>query len=200
MTILKAAAHTLDQQTGLSFHGPPNVANLGLDDFSEIQHPLLESPQNGLDEFADYCLHTMDAASSEPMVSYIKQFQNRGRETGSAEPCKHAACSRTHPINECFICRGPHFVTGCWHVLGLPDGIAAIKDNFKKQHTANDGPWMRKPHHNNDRGRPSPHHDRAPRPQERPRVSAVIPNYDKYEEQQPSAHPPSYSTVVNNSV
>jgi hypothetical protein len=46
-----------------------------------IQHPLFESPQIGLDEFADYCLHTMDAASSEPMVSYIKRFQNRGRET-----------------------------------------------------------------------------------------------------------------------
>jgi hypothetical protein len=48
MTILKAAAHTLDQQTGLSFHGPPNVANLNLEDFPEIQHPLydkIESPQ-----------------------------------------------------------------------------------------------------------------------------------------------------------
>jgi hypothetical protein len=45
MTILKAAAHTLNQQTGLSFHGPLNVANLSLDDFPEIQHPLFESPQ-----------------------------------------------------------------------------------------------------------------------------------------------------------
>jgi hypothetical protein len=45
MTILKAAAHTLDQQTGLSFHGPPNVANLSLEDFPAIWHPPFESPQ-----------------------------------------------------------------------------------------------------------------------------------------------------------
>jgi hypothetical protein len=31
-------------------------------------------------------------------------------------------------------------------------------------------------------------------------VSAVIPNYEEYEEQQRSAHPPSYSYVVHNSV
>jgi hypothetical protein len=59
MTILKAAAHTLDQQTGLSFHGPPNVANLSLDDFPEIQHPLFGSPKNGLEDFADLCISFM---------------------------------------------------------------------------------------------------------------------------------------------
>jgi hypothetical protein len=32
--------------------------------------------------------------------------------------------------------------------LGLPDDIAAIKDNFTKQHAANDGPWKRQPHNN----------------------------------------------------
>jgi hypothetical protein len=75
-----------------------------------------------------------------------------------------------------------------------------MKDNFKKQHTANDGPWKRQHQHNNDRGRPSSHPDRAPRPQDWTRVSAGIPQYDEYEDQQPSAHPLSYSTVMNNSV
>jgi hypothetical protein len=86
------------------------------------------------------------------LVSYIKRFQNRRGETSSAEPCKHAACSRTHPTNECRICHGPRFVNRCWHVIGLPEGIAAIKDNFVKQHTANDGPW--KSQQGNDRHRP----------------------------------------------
>jgi hypothetical protein len=81
MTILKAAAHPLDQQTGLSFHGPPTIAHL--------------------------------VTMAEPMVSFIKRFQNRSRETGPAEPCKHAACSRTHLVNECCICPGPHFVHRC---------------------------------------------------------------------------------------
>jgi hypothetical protein len=101
MTILKAAAHTLDQQTGLSFHGPPNVAHLDLKDFGPISAPPFEPPPDALNDFVDYCMDTMDPASSEPMVSYIKRFQNCGRETGPAEPCKHVACSRTHPINEC---------------------------------------------------------------------------------------------------
>jgi hypothetical protein len=156
MTILKAAAHTIDQQTGLSFHGPPTVANIDMDATTISSDSAFGLHQDALDDFADYCLDTMDPSSSEPMVSFIKRFQNRGRETGPAEPCKHdAACCRTHPTNECCICRGPHFVNRCWHVLGLPDGIAAIKENFKKQHAANDGPWKRQQHqqHQNDRGR-----------------------------------------------
>jgi hypothetical protein len=156
MTILKAAAHTLDQHTGLSFHGSHNVAHLDM----EPQ----ESPQSffpdldALDNFAEYCRDTMEPSSSGPMVSFIKRFQSHGRESGPAEPCKHTACSRTHPVNECCICRGPHFVNRCWHVLGLPDGIAVIKDNFVKQHATNEGPWNRNnappraPRHN------GPHH------------------------------------------
>jgi hypothetical protein len=139
MTILKAAAHTLNQQTGLSFHGPPTIAHLTLEP-SESSLITSHNNNDALANFADYCLDTMEPTSSEPMVSFIKRFQNRSRETGPAEPCKHAACSRTHPVNECCICRGPHFVHRCWHVLGLPEGIAAIKDNFIKQHAANDGP------------------------------------------------------------
>jgi hypothetical protein len=61
----------------------------------------------------------MEPSSSGPMASFIKRFQSRGRESGPAEPCKHAACSRTHPVNECCICRGPHFVHRCWHVVGM---------------------------------------------------------------------------------
>jgi hypothetical protein len=127
MTMFKAAAHTLDQHTGLSFHGPPLVAQIMMD------LPTREIPPDAidpLDDFADYCVNNLDLDSLEPMVSYIKKFQNRRGETGPAEPCKHAACSRTHPTNECCICRGPHFVNRCWHVIGLPDGIKAIKDNF----------------------------------------------------------------------
>jgi hypothetical protein len=123
MTILKAAGHTLDQQTGLSFHGPPTIAHLTM----EPPESSLTGPSDALADFTDYCLDTMDPTSSKPMVSFIKRFQNRSRETGPAEPCKHAASSRTHPANECCICRGPHFVHRCWHVLGLPEGIAAIK-------------------------------------------------------------------------
>jgi hypothetical protein len=207
MTILKAAAHTLDQQTGLLFHGPPNVAHLDLDDFGPISAPPFDPSPNGLDAFVDYCMDTMDPASSEPMVSYIKRFQNRGRETGPAKPCKHAACSRTHPVNECCIYRGPHFVNRCWHVLGLPDGIAAIKDNFKKQHTANDGPWKRGQQtndrgrqfpQNNDRSRPPLHQDRQPRSQDRNCVSAaLIPHYKEQQHLQPEL-PMMYSTVLNN--
>jgi hypothetical protein len=177
MTILKAVALTLDRQTGLSFHGPPTVANLEMDATTILNDPAFSLHQDVLDDFADYCLDAMDPSSSEPMVSFIKRFQNRGRETGPAEPCKHAACSQTHPTNECCICRGPHFVNRCWHVLGLPDGIAAIKENFKKQHATNDGPWKRQ-QHQNDRGRQNSHHDRPPRHNNRPRVSAVLPHYD----------------------
>jgi hypothetical protein len=111
MTILKAA-HTLDQQTGLSFHGPPTIAHLGFDPSeSSLKHS--RHKDDALADFADYCLDTMEPTSSEPMVSFIKRFQNRSRETGPAEPCKHAACSRTHPVNECCICRGPHCVHRC---------------------------------------------------------------------------------------
>jgi hypothetical protein len=198
MTILKAAAHTLDQQTGLSFHGPPTVANINMDATSISSDPAFGLHQDALDDFADYCLDTMDPSSSEPMVSFIKRFQNRGRETGPAEPCKHAACSRTHPTNECCICRGPHFVNRCWHVLGLPDGIAVMKETFKKQHAANDRPWKRQQHqqHQNDRGRKNSHHDRPPRHNDRPRVSAVLPHYDASFEEPPQ----SYSTILTNSV
>jgi hypothetical protein len=136
MTILKAAAHTLDQQTGLSFHGPPSVPQI------MINLPTRELPPDAidpLDDFADYCVNNLDYDSSEPMVSYIKKFQNRRGETSQAEPCKHAACSRTHPTNGYCICHGSHFVN--WHVIGLPEGIKAIKDNFVKQHTAKDDPW-----------------------------------------------------------
>jgi hypothetical protein len=151
MTILKAAAHRIDQQTALSFHGPPNVVNLDLDTSAGTFDPPFEPLHNALDDFAEYCMDTMDSSSADPMVSYIKRFQNRGRETGPAEPCKHATCSRTHPVNECCICRGPHFVTRCWYVLGLPDSIAAITDSFKKLHAENDGSWKRQPQ--TDRGR-----------------------------------------------
>jgi hypothetical protein len=178
MIILKAAAHTLDQQTGLSFHGSPSVAQIMID------LPTRELPPDAidpLDDFVDYCVTNLDYASSEPMVSYIKRFQNRGVEIGHAEPCKHAACSRTHPTNECCICRGPHFVNRCWHVIGLPEGIAAIKDNFFKQHTANDGPWKQ----GNDRHRP-------PRTPERQRVSTI-----QFEDQ-PAQR--SYSNVAEHTV
>jgi hypothetical protein len=148
MIILKAAAHTLDQQTGLSFHGPPSVAQIMMDLPTREIPPDVIDP---LDNFTDYCVNNLDGDSSEPMVSYIKKFQNRRGETGPAEPCKHAACSRTHPTNECCICRRAHFVNRCWHVIGLPDGIKAIKDNFVKLHTAKDGPWRQ----GNDRGRPT---------------------------------------------
>jgi hypothetical protein len=159
MTILKAAAHTLDQQTGLSFHGPPSAAQIMID------LPTRELPPDAidpLDDFADYCVNNLDYGSSEPMVSCIKRFQNRRGETSPAKPCKHAACSWTHPTNKCYICRGPHFVNRCLHVIGLREGITAIKDNFVKQHTANDGPWKQ----GNDRHRP-------PRTPERQRVSTV---------------------------
>jgi hypothetical protein len=138
MMILKAAADMLDQQTGLSFHGPPTIAHLMLE---PSESSLITSHENNdaLADFADYCLDTMEPTSSEPMVSFIKRFQNRSRETGPAEPCKHVACSQNHPVNECCICRDPRFVHRCWHVLGLPEGSsAAIKDNFVKQHAAND--------------------------------------------------------------
>jgi hypothetical protein len=198
MTILKAAAHTLDQQTGLSFHGPPTVVNLEMHETTLSHDHDGSLHQDALEDFAYYCLDTMDPSSSEPMVSFIKRFQNRGRETGPAEPCKHAACSLTHPTNECCICREPHFVNRCWHVLGLPDGIAAIKENFKKQHAANDGPWKRQ-QQQNDRGQQNSHHDCPPRHNDRARVSAVlVPHYteDDFE----AAPPQSYSTVVTNSV
>jgi hypothetical protein len=148
MTILKAAAHTLDQQTDLSFHGPLSVARIMIDLPTRKPPPDAIDP---LDDFADYWVNNLNYESSEPMVSYIKRFQNRRGETGPAEPCKHAACSRTHPINECCICRGPHFVNRCCHVIGLPEGITAIKDNFVKQHTPNDRPWKQE---GNDRHRP----------------------------------------------
>jgi hypothetical protein len=158
--------------------------------------------QDVIDNFADYCLDTMDPSSSEPMVSYIKRFQNRGRETGPAEPCKHAVCSRTHPLNECCICPGPHFVHRCWHVLGLPDGIAAIKENFMKQHAVQDGPWKRQPHSNgsNDRPRHNQHNDPPPRNNDRPRVSAVLPHFEDQSIPESFDDARSYSSVTNTSV
>jgi hypothetical protein len=148
-------------------------------------------PMGELDIFSDYCVDTMDPSSAEPMVAYIKRFQSRSRETGPAEPCKHATCSRTHPTNECCICRGPHFVYHCWHVLGLPDGITAIRDNFKK-HAASDGPWKRQPP-NNDRNRN--HTTERGSPPERVRVSAVT--FDDEPAQATSNQSRSYSTVLN---
>jgi hypothetical protein len=105
--------------------------------------------------------------------------------------------------------QAPHFVNRCWHVLGLPDGIAAIKDNFKTQHTTNDGPWKcgqqkndrgRQFPPNNDQGRPTSHPDCHPRPQDRNRVSAVlIPHYEEQQPHKPEL-PMAYLTVLNNSV
>jgi hypothetical protein len=193
MTILKAAAHTFDQHMGLSFHGPPTIAQLTLE---PSDSSLFTSHNNAdpLTDFADYCLDNMEPTSSEPMVSFIKRFQNRSRETGPAEPCKHAACSRTHPVNECCIYRGPHFVHQCWHVLGLPDGIAAIKDNFVKQHVANDGPW--KCDGTKQRTHNFRHNGPPPRHQDRSRVSAV-----QFEDQTTSNGSfKTYLTVVHNSV
>jgi hypothetical protein len=69
------------------------------------------------------------------------------------------------------------------------------QENFKKQHAANDGPWKRQ-QHQDDRGRQNSHHDRPPRHNNRPRVSAVLPHYDDSFEEPPQ----SYSTVVTNSV
>jgi hypothetical protein len=90
MTILKAAAHTLDQKTGLSFHGPLMVAQLTLEP-SDSSMITSHNNADALADFADYCLDNMEPTSSEPMVSFIKRFQNRSRETGPAEPCKHVA-------------------------------------------------------------------------------------------------------------
>jgi hypothetical protein len=85
---------------------PHNVAHLDLGTSPLDHDPLNNFPQTALDDFANYCLNNMDPSTSEHMISYVKQFQNRGREAGPAELCKHAACLRTHPINECCICRG----------------------------------------------------------------------------------------------
>jgi hypothetical protein len=103
-------------------------------------------------------------------------------------------------VNECCICRGPHFVHRCWHILGLPEGIAAVNDNFPKQHAANEGPWNRQQQqHANDRPRPPHQHQygQNPRSNDRLCVSAVIPQSDVADA---TKNERSYSNVVNNSV
>jgi hypothetical protein len=192
MTILKAVAHTLDQQTGLSFHGFPTIAQPTLEP-SDSSMITSHNNADALTDFADYCLDNMEPTSSEPMVSFIKRFQNRSHETGPAEPCKHAACSRTHPVNECCICHGPHFVHRFWHILDLPDGIAAIKYNFVKQHVANDGPWKRDG--TNQQTHNPRHNGPPPRHQDRSRVSAI-----QFKDQTTSDGFKTYLTVVHNSV
>jgi hypothetical protein len=71
------------------------------------------------------------------------------------------------------------------------EGIAAIKDNFAKQHAANDGPWKRDgANHRNPRQNAPPL-----RHQDRPRVSAV-----QFEDQSTPDGFKTYLTTVNNSV
>jgi hypothetical protein len=80
--ILKAVAHTLDQQTGLLFHAPHCVAHLTM----ESQESLIPFSHDidALNDFPEYCHDTVESSSSEPMVSFIKRLQNCGRETGPA--------------------------------------------------------------------------------------------------------------------
>jgi hypothetical protein len=77
-------------------------------------------------------------------------------------------------------------------VLGLPDGITAIKDNFVKQHAAHDGPWKRDGA-SQQRAQRTPRHDA--RPHDRSRVSAV-----RFEDQSTDDGFKTYSTVLNHSV
>jgi hypothetical protein len=73
-------------------------------------------------------------------------------------------------------------------VLGLPEGIAAIKDNFVKQHAANDGPWKRD-------GAPQRTQRHDVKTHDRSRVSAV-----HCDDQRADDGFKTYSTVLNNSV
>jgi hypothetical protein len=184
MTILKAAAHTLDQQTGLSFHGPPTIAQLTLE-LSDSSMLASHHNADALTDFADYCLDNMEPTSSEPMVSFIKRFQKK------VVRLVQQNLASMQPVQELTLCTNAASVVV--RIYNLPDGIAAIKDNFVKQHVANDGPWKRDG--TNHRSQNQRHNGRPSRHQDRSRVSAV-----QFEDQNESDEFKTYPTVVNNSV
>jgi hypothetical protein len=162
--VLTAAVRSLD----LAGHTPTRIpttpaihAGVATIDLSVAQDNDFVFAEEYLADFASFC--DDDLATTDPSfdicISAIQRFQNSryqrggpggrggannrgGRPSGTPTACLFAPCSRTHPPEQCCICRAVHPVHRCWHVLGLPEGIQASCNSFKQLHKANEGPWI----------------------------------------------------------
>jgi hypothetical protein len=160
-SVLKAAVQSHDSMRTL----PGSTNPLGAIDHrvAQIETPPFSAThdKNLLVDF--YCIddYAADGYAIDACVSAIQRYGDtrrfdgradtrndsgfsRGRARLPPEACKHPPCSRTHPPNECCICRAPHPITRCWHVLGLPDALHATLNSFKKLCQAKEGPWLPK--------------------------------------------------------
>jgi hypothetical protein len=147
--VLTAAVRSLDM-TSRSTMTPADIGSI-------IQAPPTASDHDDseyMDYFAHFCDNDLetDGPAFDTCVAAIQRFQQsrfqrgggngRGRgHTGTPTACKHAPCSRTHPPEQCCICRAAHPVAKCWHVTGLPEGVLSTCNNFRKLLQAKEGPW-----------------------------------------------------------
>ena len=150
--VLTAAVRSLDMAGHPSKSASAHVGAIMPSSFTSSSAAADDPDDSHMDYFAHFCDQDLatDGPSFDVCVAAIQRFQQSRFQRGSGRgrgmistptACLFGPCSRTHPPEQCCICRAVHPVRKCWHVTGLPDSVLSTANNFKKLMQAKEGPW-----------------------------------------------------------